>query len=74
VYGDADDVVINTTRSVGSLASNTSSLATLDIHIRNATPTGYYYVCGKADNTELVTESNETNNTRCTTTRVQVRN
>jgi hypothetical protein len=72
VYGNADDVVISTTRSVGSLAPGATSTATTKLTIPNTTPVGSYYVCSMADVLYGVTESNETNNTRCSGNRVNV--
>ena len=70
IYGDADDVVIPTTRTVTSLAIGGSSPATTSVTIPATTRTGSYYVCAKADSANVVLETNETNNTRCSTTTV----
>ena len=71
-YGDSDDVSISTTRSVSSLAAGASSTATTSLTIPSTTKAGSYYVCTKADSGSTVAESNETNNTRCSTTLVTV--
>ena len=72
VYGDGDDVVIQTTRSVSSLAAGAPSTATTSLTIPSTTPAGIYYVCAKADSGNTVIETDETNNTRCSTSQVTV--
>jgi subtilase family serine protease len=71
-YGDADDVAITTTRTVASLAAGASNTATTSLAIPPAAPAGAYYVCAMADSLSAVVESNETNNTRCSSTQVTV--
>jgi subtilase family serine protease len=73
-YGDGDDVVITTTRSVSSLAAGASNAATTNLTIPSATPANTYYVCAMADSGVTVTEGDETNNTLCTATTIQVTN
>ena len=72
IYGDADDVVVATTRSVVSLAAGASNMATTSLTIPATTKTGNYYVCAKADATNTNIEANENNNTRCSTTTIAV--
>jgi subtilase family serine protease len=72
IYGDADDVVVSTTRTVSSLAAGASSAATTSLIIPAATPAGTYYVCANADSANAVIESSEVNNTLCSTTTVTV--
>ena len=73
VYGDTDDVIINTTRSITSLAANAStSIIDTSLSIPSSTQANSYYVCAKADAGSGVTESNEDNNALCSTIKVQV--
>ena len=71
-YGDGDDIAFATTRTVTSLATGATSTASSSLSIPTATPLGTYYLCAKADNANSVVESDETNNTRCTTGTIQV--
>jgi len=71
-YGDGDDVVLNATRSIGSLAGGASSTATTNLGIPDRTPPGTYYVCAKADSTNAIVESNENNNAKCSATPVRI--
>ena len=71
-YGDADDVVLSVTRSVGALAAGATSQASTKLGIPDKTAPGSYYVCGKADPANAVAEANDGNNTRCSTTTVRV--
>jgi uncharacterized protein (UPF0179 family) len=73
VLGDADDVAPATTRTVSSLSAGASNQATLNLTIPATAPAGSYYVCAGADVLGAVTEIDETNNVRCATTLVQVR-
>ena len=72
VYGDGDDIASVTIRSVASLAANATSAATTSVVVPSTTPLGFYYVCANADNTNLIAETNETNNALCTATPIQV--
>lgn len=72
IYGDSDDLVIATIRSVGSLPSGASSTGTTSLTIPSTTPAGSFYVCAAADSGQSVTETNEANNTRCSATTVTV--
>jgi subtilase family serine protease len=72
IYGGGDDVAFTTTRSVTSLAAGGTSAATTSLTIPAATPLGTYYVCVLADSANTVAESNETNNSLCTSTTIQV--
>jgi subtilase family serine protease len=72
IYGDADDVVMTTTRTVSSLAAGASNSATTSVLISAATPAGVYYVCAKADSGGTVSEIDETNNALCSTLQVTV--
>ena len=72
VYGDGDDIASVTIRSVASLAANATSAATTSVVVPSTTPLGFYYVCANADDTNLIAETNETNNALCTATPIQV--
>lgn len=72
VYGDGDDVVIPTTRSVSSLGAGASSSVTTSISIPSSTAVNSYHVCAMADTGGNVAESNENNNTLCTAGKVNV--
>jgi cysteine-rich repeat protein len=71
-FGDADDVVLNVTRSVNSLAAGATNQATTKLSIPDKTKPGPYYVCAKADSTNTVVEIDDTNNTRCSSAPVQI--
>jgi subtilase family serine protease len=72
IYGDGDDIASVTVRSVGTLAANGTSSATTTVVVPSTTPLGIYYVCANADDTNLVAETNETNNSLCTATPIAV--
>jgi len=71
-YGGGDDVTITQSRFVASLAAGASSAASTTLTVPAATPFGAYYVCAMADSDSTVSESNETNNSLCTGTAIQV--
>jgi subtilase family serine protease len=71
-YGDGDDVVIATTRSVTSLAAGATSSATTSLAIPSSTPPGDYYVCAMADSLLQVAELDEANNVLCSAGTVSV--
>ena len=71
-YGNPDDVAMTTTRSVTSLASTKTSAASTTLTVPSTIPLGTYYLCAKVDSANAVTESNEANNTLCTTTTLVV--
>jgi subtilase family serine protease len=72
IYGGGDDIAFTATRTVSSLAVLATSVATTSLTIPAATPGGTYYVCAMADSAGTVSESDESNNSLCTTTTVQV--
>jgi subtilisin family serine protease/subtilase family serine protease len=59
---DASDVLLGS-RSVPSLAAGVSSAGSTTITIPQSTAVGTWYVVGKADGEEVVSETSETNNT-----------
>jgi len=66
---DVNDVALQG-RSVAVLTGSTSSSGTTSVTIPANTADGSYFLIAKADATELVAESNETNNTRSVTLRI----
>src|SRR5262249_18542364 len=54
IYGNGDDVVITTTRSVKSLGAGANSPATTSLLIPKTAPGGDYYICAKADSANKV--------------------
>ena len=73
VFGDADDIVLNSgSRSVNTLAAGASSSATTRPRVPLLMPIGNYYVCGMADVSLQVPETNEANNSRCTAVTIQI--
>jgi len=71
-YGDSDDVTVGNVRSITSLAAGASSTGNTTITVPGATPSGVYYVCSIADSLNQVIETDEGNNTRCSTTQITV--
>lgn len=71
-YGGTDDVVISATRTVTSLSAGATNTNSTNLTVPSSTPTGTYYICVQADSADVITEGNETNNTRCTTNTIQV--
>jgi len=67
-YGDGDDIVSTTTRTISSLAIAGTSSASSTVKIPAAIPSGVYYMCVRADDADTVAESDETNNAACTAT------
>jgi subtilase family serine protease len=72
VYGDGDDVAMSAIRSVTSLGAGASSTGTTSLTVPTTTPSGIYYVCAMADSIVQVLETNESNNTLCSTTQITV--
>jgi subtilase family serine protease len=64
-YTDPDAEDITGTRTVPSLASGASSTAATKLTIPVSMPVGSYFLCGLADSAGTVAESNETNNSLC---------
>ena len=71
-FGGADDIIVTAIRSISSLAASASSTGATTLTVPSSTSSGAYYVCGMADGNAAVSESNETNNTRCTSQPIQV--
>jgi len=66
------DVLLTGTRSVASLTAGQSSNGSTTVTIPSNTPAGSYYLLGCADDTLVVSESNESNNCRASTTTIQI--
>jgi subtilase family serine protease len=66
---DGGDTLLVSTpaRTVPALAAGATSTATSSLAIPLATPDGTYYIIAKADGPDLITETNETNNTKTST-------
>ena len=71
-FGDSDDVVIGTNRSLSGLGGGASNTATTSLIIPATATPGTYYLCAKADLANKVSESNEDNNTLCSTGTITV--
>ena len=67
-YGDGDDIVSPTTRTIGSMAIGARSAGPTYVKIPATTPAGVYYMCVRADDADSVDESDEANNAACTAT------
>jgi sugar lactone lactonase YvrE len=67
-YGDGDDIVSPTTRTIGSMAIGARSAGPTFVKIPATTPAGVYYMCVRADDADSVDESDEANNVVCTAT------
>ena len=65
IYGNGDDIVTTTTRTVYSLNGGASNAWTTGVVIPIDTPPGTYYMCAKADDGGTVAETNEDNNWMC---------
>jgi subtilase family serine protease len=72
VYGDGDDIVLTTTRTIGLLGVGATSSATNALQIPLTIPAGSYFICANADDGNSVAESEEGNNAACTATTVTV--
>jgi hypothetical protein len=66
------DVILKGARSVPALAAGEGSAGTTSVSISASTPVGVYYVLACADDQFLVSEGNEGNNCRASTTTVTV--
>ena len=68
------DILLSASRSVSSLAAGQSSTAgnKNNVTVPSNTPVGTYYLLACADDTNAVSEIDETNNCRASTTTVVV--
>jgi subtilase family serine protease len=62
--GGPSDVLLEGSRGVAALAPGTSSTGTTTVTIPAGTGAGTFYIIAKADAANVVTETNEANNTR----------
>jgi subtilisin family serine protease len=67
------DVLLTGSRSVPSLATGVSSGGSIAVTVPSTVAPGTYYLGACADDPGAVTESNETNNCRASTTTIKVR-
>jgi serralysin len=67
------DVLLTGSRSVSSLTAGASNTASVTVTVPSTVAVGTYYLGACADNLGAVTESNETNNCRASTTTIRVR-
>jgi len=72
IWGGADDIAFTQTRSLTSLSAGSTSTATTTLTVPASTPLGAYYLCAMADVNNSLAEGDETNNTRCTASVLQV--
>ena len=72
VYGGTDDIAFTTVRSISSLAAGTNNSGTTTLIVPSTTPNGNYYICAKVDAGNAVLEENETNQTRCASSAINV--
>lgn len=72
VYGGTNDVALPETRAVAALAAGVSTTSNTTLTVPAGTAPGAYYLCATADSAGTVSETDETNNTRCTTTALTV--
>jgi subtilase family serine protease len=66
------DALLTGSRSVPGLGAGATSAGTAAVAIPSGVATGTYYLLGCADDTKVVTESNETNNCKASTTTIAV--
>jgi cysteine-rich repeat protein len=72
IYGDEDDLIISTSRTVASLGAGASNQATTSLTIPTTINPGGYFLCASADSANSILETDETNNTRCSDSLVTV--
>jgi len=72
-FGNGDDIASPSTRSIGFLDAGASSAwPGTSVIIPADTPPGIYYLCAKADAEDVQLETDEGNNTACTSTTITV--
>jgi len=71
-YGGSDDIVFPMIRPVLALVPGASRTVFTILLVPTKTPLGAYYLCAMADSHNTIVESDETNNTACTSSPVQV--
>ena len=69
---DGNDRLLTGTRAVPALGPSATSTGTVNVSVPSNMALGAYYLIACADNTTIVTESDETNNCRVSATTVQV--
>ena len=71
-FGGSDDIVFPMIRPVFPLVPGASRTVFTILLVPAKTPLGDYYLCAMADSHNTIVESDETNNTVCTSSPVQV--
>jgi subtilase family serine protease len=66
------DKLLTGTRSVGTLDPGTNSPGTVNVTIPTSTAAGSYFLLACADDTKVVTETNETNNCKASAGKVTI--
>jgi hypothetical protein len=71
-YGGSDDIVFPMIRPVFPIEPGASRTVFTILYVPTRTPSGAYYLCAMADSHNTIVESDETNNTACTRSPLQV--
>jgi subtilase family serine protease len=66
------DKLLTGTRPVGTLAPGATSPGTVNVTIPTSTAAGSYFLLACADDTKMVTETNETNNCKASAGKVTI--
>jgi uncharacterized repeat protein (TIGR01451 family) len=72
VYGDSDDIITVDSAIFASLTENSSFTENVSVTIPVSTPANIYYVCGMADEANVIVEINEGNNSLCSFNQITV--
>jgi hypothetical protein len=72
IYGGSDDIVFPMIRPVLVLGSDAAHTVVAILVVPTTTPLGSYYLCAMADSHNTIVESDETNNTACTSSPLQL--
>ncbi|MBI4597760.1 MAG: cellulase family glycosylhydrolase [Candidatus Omnitrophica bacterium] len=71
-YGGSDDMAFTATRALSTLGIGATSAVNTSVTVPATTPLGAYVICAMADGEQAVVETDESNNSRCTNTTLQV--
>mgnify|MGYP001599700582 CR=1 FL=1 len=72
IYGDTDDIISSSARTIPGLAINEDSSVITNVAIPVNIPPGNYYICARTDDANSVTELNEANNVVCTSGKITI--
>lgn len=72
IYGDTDDIISSSARTIPGLAINEDSSVITNVSIPVNIPPGNYYICARTDDANSVTELNEANNVVCTSGKITI--